>query len=351
MSGANGSEGTHHQRNKAPADVRPMLHFREIILLLLVLLLPSAATSTSTQRRQNQHSYVALAITRHDHRLLSSLLERDPTLAAGHVAGESLLQLAAQHGNPRAAKLLRRAARVRYSIPNATSSVQTGHDEDSMRILTEKWHGGSFSQAHVVNTTFRDVITVPGAFTVAECNGLIELVEEEVLLRGLKPDTVGSLPEYQVKLGTLRKMLEHGVNATRFVDKVWSKIRQLPRSVSDSRVHGEAPWDDAMVQVFVRKYSADTRASLELHKDESEYTINVALNGRNEYVGGDLVALIKQDGDANVQEQGGKHERTQVEFVRGRGTATIHGGDLAHSVTSTLQGVRYTLIIFAFKAR
>ena len=105
---------------------------------------------------------------------------------------------------------------------------------------------------------------------------------------------------------------------------------------------GEAPvkalWDLFLVmskephEIFVRRYSADTRPWFPFHHDRSSLTVNVALTDDSEHVGGRL--LVVMDGRVSA-------------LPRSEGSATVHPSSLLHAVTRLVSGLRYSLILFS----
>ena len=84
-------------------------------------------------------------------------------------------------------------------------------------------------------------------------------------------------------------------------------------------------------EVFVRRYSAETRPWIGFHCDRARCTVNVALADDADHCGGRLVAIV--DGMA-------------CEIHRGHGEATVHSSRLCHAVTRMRAGTRYSLIAF-----
>ena len=93
-----------------------------------------------------------------------------------------------------------------------------------------------------------------------------------------------------------------------------------------------APFADQPHEMFVRRYSAQTRPWLRFHCDRSLLTMNIALSDDAAHDGGRLLAIL----EGRV----GRCERSE-------GTATCHASTLLHAVTSMSgEGVRYSLILF-----
>ena len=84
-------------------------------------------------------------------------------------------------------------------------------------------------------------------------------------------------------------------------------------------------------EIFIRRYTPDTRPWFPFHRDRSELTINIALSDDAQHGGGRLLCLL----DGAVR---------RVE--RSEGGATVHPSSLMHAVSRMTHGARYSLIIF-----
>lgn len=84
-------------------------------------------------------------------------------------------------------------------------------------------------------------------------------------------------------------------------------------------------------EIFVRRYTPDTRPWFPFHRDRSELTVNVALADDALHEGGRLICLL--DGAVKCV------ERTE-------GMATVHPSSFMHAVSRMTSGARYSLIIF-----
>ena len=85
-------------------------------------------------------------------------------------------------------------------------------------------------------------------------------------------------------------------------------------------------------QIFVRRYTPNTRPWNPFHHDSAVVTVNVALSADADVDGGKLVAVGAADGLATI--------------CRAEGEATVHDSRLLHAVTRTRAGTRYSLILF-----
>jgi hypothetical protein len=90
------------------------------------------------------------------------------------------------------------------------------------------------------------------------------------------------------------------------------------------------------VDMFVRRYTRDTRPWIPFHKDVSTVTANVALSADSDHDGGRLVVV-----------RGGRPAIVE----RSEGEATVHGEDVMHAVTAMTAGVRYSLIAFFYELK
>ena len=84
-------------------------------------------------------------------------------------------------------------------------------------------------------------------------------------------------------------------------------------------------------ELFVRRYSLETRPWIAFHPDAYELTLNVALSADADHSGGRLLAVC----DGHVQS-----------ITRAEGEATVHSSKLLHAVSRMSGGTRYSLIAF-----
>ena len=92
----------------------------------------------------------------------------------------------------------------------------------------------------------------------------------------------------------------------------------------------ESAWDEE-AQVFVRRYSGDSRPWIPFHTDTARVTLNVSLSDEAAIDGGELMVLA---------------EGRVVALKREEGEATVHSSELMHAVARVSSAVRYSLIIF-----
>ena len=215
-----------------------------------------------------------------------------------------------------------------------------------------------------------DVRTVPGGLSREACARLVAHVEARVAAEGNAPDSTDGAAEVQVDLpkpawASLRDIV--GADAA---VGLWRTLAALPRAAADARVvaAAEPPWDESVdAGMFVRRYSPEDRPGMPFHADQSDYTINVALNDRAEYRGGDLACLLVADGveeskaaDSDSDDEGVVSEgdegvdpgqRTVVIDRPDAGDTTVHGPNVVHAVRPTVEGRRYTLLCFLWGTR
>jgi len=98
----------------------------------------------------------------------------------------------------------------------------------------------------------------------------------------------------------------------------------------------KAAADGLVPQVYVRRYSRDTRPWLNFHTDRSHVTINIALAADATHEGGRLHAVLN-----------GAHRIIERE----EGEATVHTDDVMHAVSAMRGGVRYSLVLLFFLNR
>ena len=89
-------------------------------------------------------------------------------------------------------------------------------------------------------------------------------------------------------------------------------------------------------EIFVRRYTPNTRPWFPFHRDRSELTINVALADDKQHEGGRLICLL----DGAVRR-----------IERSEGMATVHPSSFMHAVSRMTSGVRYSLIIFMGRSK
>lgn len=153
--------------------------------------------------------------------------------------------------------------------------------------------------------------------TREQCAALIGHLEAH--LTAIVADTVDGLPEYQVNLSPAELRALTGEAACR-------ALLDLPQTLGGATMAGPARLD-----IFVRKYSPETRRYISFHSDRCTVTANIALSDDAAVEGGRLLAL---------------HRGRLEQVRRDAGTALLHAGDLVHGVSRIERGARYSLILF-----
>jgi predicted 2-oxoglutarate/Fe(II)-dependent dioxygenase YbiX len=98
-------------------------------------------------------------------------------------------------------------------------------------------------------------------------------------------------------------------------DEVFTKIQRL--------------FGESYDEILIRRCQAHDKF-INFHTDVSKRTLQVALNGEDEYVGGRLAYLTK--GEMHIPR-------------RPTGSITIHENDIVHGVTKLERGTRYGLFL------
>ena len=98
------------------------------------------------------------------------------------------------------------------------------------------------------------------------------------------------------------------------------------------------------VHMIIRKYSSEenNRDSLDEHYDCSEETINVALNYRSDYEGGELYFKFDQETEGLPSSGNKKY----IPNIYNSGDVLIHNQYIMHGVNQITKGSRWALIIF-----
>lgn len=154
------------------------------------------------------------------------------------------------------------------------------------------------------------------ALSVDACAKLRHAVNME---KQVEEDTVDGAPDHQRNLSPCELEGLVGVDALRLL---WS----LPE-----RFGVQKRFEEHDVQIFIRKYTVDSRPWNPFHVDSAVCTVNVALVDDGSFEGGRLLGCYN----------GGVRTIERLE-----GEATVHASTLLHAVTSMTAGVRYSLIMF-----
>lgn len=97
---------------------------------------------------------------------------------------------------------------------------------------------------------------------------------------------------------------------------------------NETMTHLASLFGEPFDQIKIRRVTASSGARIDFHTDHNRRTMQVALNGDDEYVGGRLVYATQ----SGLQEP-----------LRPAGSATIHDHTIPHGVTPLVSGVRYGL--------
>ena len=182
-----------------------------------------------------------------------------------------------------------------------------------------------------------------GAISPAGCAALRRLVDID---RNVERDSVDGKSQHQLNIGVERLIELIGRPE---VDGLWRLADECLASQSDEAAARAMASGTAVpratleatekaaggyhVDLFVRRYTRDTRPWIAFHQDVSNITINVALSADMSHEGGRLHAIIE-----------GRHQVV----TRAEGEATIHADDVMHAVSAMRGGVRYSLIAFFY---
>eukprot|EP01043_Picozoa_sp_COSAG02_P025673 COSAG02_NODE_1451_length_12556_cov_3.624258_2_plen_465_part_00 len=191
--------------------------------------------------------------------------------------------------------------------------------------------------------TTRALLRRKRAIRPAGCAALRAAVDSD---RNMESDSVDNKAQHQqnITIGRLTELIGH-----QDVDALWQladDLLTLQRSEAEAIAEAageEMPASVAekvevanggyKVDMFVRRYTRETRPWIPFHYDNCNITINVALSPDTGHEGGRLHAIL-----------GGRHRV----ISREEGEATAHGDDIMHCVSAMRSGVRYSLIMFFF---
>jgi hypothetical protein len=134
----------------------------------------------------------------------------------------------------------------------------------------------------------------------------------------------------------------------RMKKNVMPYLASLPIAFKDSRFLKNSfdEWFDYIfnskntsdIYIFVREFSSDSRSSLPWHRDSASYSINLSLNNRDEYGGGDLQLYL------------GGEKKVLIPSARKHvGTGVGFGPNIAHSIEKVTKGTRWSLVMFFSK--
>lgn len=179
-------------------------------------------------------------------------------------------------------------------------------------------------ERHLLGELSAHVMSIRSALPDGACETLRAAVDDESN-RSVKKDSVdgGSAHELVLDLASLTALIGHA--AAR-------ELCLLPARYAEWQRHPRPLVPAVPAEIFVRRYSSDTRPWINFHADAYSTTINIALDSSTTHEGGSLVAVA--DGKVRTIE-------------RRQGEATVHDSRLLHAVTS-IRGarIRHSLILF-----
>ncbi len=179
-----------------------------------------------------------------------------------------------------------------------------------------------------------ELMRCEGAIPAAGCAALRRVVDDD---RSLERDSVDEMAEHQLNISKerLAELIghAHAQRLFRLPDELVEKRRAAAEAAGAA---APEPVGDGgyYVDMFIRRYTRDTRPWIGFHTDVSNFTVNVALQADAEHAGGRLLAVL--DGALQVVD-------------RAEGEATVHDSQVMHAVSAMQRGVRYTLIVFFYE--
>ena len=178
-------------------------------------------------------------------------------------------------------------------------------------------------ERHLLGELSAHVMSIRSALPDGACETLRAAVDDESN-RSVKKDSVdgGSAHELVLDLASLTALIGHA--AAR-------ELCLLPARYAEWQRHPRPLVPAVPAEIFVRRYSSDTRPWINFHADAYSTTINIALDSSTTHEGGSLVAVADGKG----------------ETIERQGEATVHDSRLLHAVTS-IRGarIRHSLILF-----
>ena len=208
-------------------------------------------------------------------------------------------------------------------------------DEDATALA-------SFLEISLTVST-RHVVRRPQMIGARGCAALRSVVDAE---RDVSRDSVDQMAQHQLNLPVERLIDLIGRAETealwRLADEVLAvqrdeaaaRARAAGRPVPVATAEALAPADGGFhADLFLRRYTRETRPWIAFHRDVSNVTINVALGDDSAHEGGRLHVILD-----------GRHTTIR----RAEGEATAHTEDVMHAVSAMRSGVRYSLIMFFY---
>ena len=166
------------------------------------------------------------------------------------------------------------------------------------------------------------ILTRPLVLTQDECAKLRAFVRKQIKNDGI--DQVEGCPDWQVNISEKKLIRIIGIDAR---DRLW----KVPSILEPDDASGAESESFDRVGIFIRMYQRGTRPWMPFHRDGNHWTVNVALNRSDEFVGGRLLAL---------------HNRQLQIIERDEGDATCHNDSVFHAVSAITEGTRYSMILF-----
>lgn len=191
--------------------------------------------------------------------------------------------------------------------------------EESADSLLEalRLHGVTYTHARLGLDSKAEIAILrsTNALNSDACARLRAAVDHE---RQTRSDSVDGSPDHQLNLS--REALESFIGSAP-VAGLWKLAERFAPNANNL--------NDA--EIFIRRYTADTRPWNPFHTDTAAVTVNVALIDDLLFEGGRLLAC---------------YEGAVRSLIRTEGEATVHASTLLHGVSMMRFGVRYSLIIF-----
>ena len=189
-------------------------------------------------------------------------------------------------------------------------------------ILLEQLDMSSSERERAIQSLERTdaILTRPRVLSQDECAKLRTFVRKQIKNDGV--DQVDGCPDWQVNISEKKLIRIIGKDAR---DRLW----KVPSILDPEEAASSESFD--RVGIFIRMYQRGTRPWMPFHRDGNQWTVNVALNPSDEFVGGRLLAL---------------HNRQLQIVERDEGDATCHNDSVFHAVSAIKEGTRYSMILF-----
>lgn len=195
-------------------------------------------------------------------------------------------------------------------------------------------------------TSTRLVVRRPRMISLEGCAALRGAVDAD---RDVSRDSVDRMAQHQLNIKVERLIELIGRAETEALWRLADEVLEIQRAEATERADAsgqpmtaataevtEAADGGFYVDLFIRRYTRDTRPWIAFHHDVSNVTINVALSDDMGHEGGRLHVILD-----------GRH----TTIGRTEGEATAHTDDVMHAVSAMRSGVRYSLIMFFYKLR